>query len=401
MTKLSNLGLLTLLASCAFACSVDRTQSVSTGYYFSGWVYDGVTNERLGDGEDDEYRIWVSFGKGTDEGSVGDTGRFWLGPVEPFHDYTITIDAGENYRPFYASQSFLVGAARGADGQQSQVFEAFVFPSPDVLPSPELTFTIQTPDGTLPDGQIRVTPNNDVGESVLNLQGDIDGSVDGQVWENDADRKFSTVVLPVEEGRVTFGEGALVYGVEYEATVFAADGYTLQSFTFRSGVTDDQTVVLPRLTEQPLAIVSSSILTDVDGLDENATIVLTFNQDIELSARLTPDSVIEALDDNFAIISPDADGDGEVNELIVSDDENDVQERGVSFEIAGNTLTFTWERDDANFETQDEDDPIAQAIYNVSSIRLKPVGARTEREVPLDSLTGGDLAVQVDPVGAL
>jgi hypothetical protein len=401
MTKLSNLGLLTLLASSAFACTVDRTQSVTTGYYFTGWVYDGVTNDRLGDDEDDadDYSLWVTYGKDTIPASInGDTGRFWVGPVEPFHDYTITIDAGENYRPFYASQSFLVGGARGADGTQSQLFEAFVFPSPDVLPSPPLTFTIQTPDGTLPNGQIRVTPNNDVGESVLNLQGDIDGSVDGQVWENDADRKFETVVKEVTDGVVTFDEGELVYGVEYEATVFAAEGFTLQSFTFRSGVTEDQSVVLPRLTEQALAITADSRDNDDDGLDENATIVLTFNQDIELSPRFTSDSVNEAVDDGFAILSPDADMDGDVNQLLI-DDEDDVQEQGAHWEIAGNTLTFSWDRDDSNFETVDDDDPISFASYDVSSIRLKPVGARAEREVQLDTLLGSvTLGVQVDPV---
>ena len=399
MKKISNLGLLTLLASSAFGCSVDRTQSVTSGYYFTGWVYDGVSNERLGDGNDDGYELYVTYGKDTLSGSVNDeTGRFWVGPVEPFHDYTITIDAGGNYRPFYASQSFLTNAARGADGTQSQLFEAFVFPSPDVLPSPELTFTIQTPDGTLPSGRIRVTPNNDVGESALSLQGDIDGSVDGQVWENDADRKFETLVLDVEDGVVTFDEGALVYGVEYEATVFAAEGFTLQSFTFRSGVTDDQTVVLPRLTEQALAIVSNSVFTDDDGLDENATIVLTFNQDIELSPRFTLDSVIEAVDDGFSIDSADADADGDVNELLF-DDEEDTQEHGTRFEIAGNTLTFSWDRDDSNFETQDDDDPISFARYDVSSILLKPAGARAEREVALEALLGATtVGIQVDPV---
>jgi hypothetical protein len=397
MTKLSNLGLLTLLAASAFACSVDRTQDVSTGYYFTGWVYDGVTNDRLGDGNDDGYDLFVTYAKDTVNASMGDSGRFWVGPVEPFHDYTITIDAGESYRPFYASQSFLVGAARGAEGMQSQLFEAFLFPSPDVLPSPPLTLTLQTPDGVPLNGQLRVTPNNDVGESVLNLQGDIDGSVDGQVWENDADRKFETVVVDVEDGVVSFGEGDLVYGVEYEGTVFAAEGYALQSFTFRSGVTDDQTVVLPRLTEQPLAIVASSLNYDDDGLDANATIVLTFNQDIELSARFTLDSVIEAVDDGFSIASPDDDGDGDVNQLIL-EDEDDAQEKGTHFEIAGNTLTFSWDRDDANFETQDEDDPIVSAAYDVSSILLKPVGARVEREIFLTDLLPGILRVQVDPI---
>jgi hypothetical protein len=280
---------------------------------------------------------------------------------------------------------------------QSQLFEAFLFPSPDVLPSPELTLTIQTPDGTLPNGQIRVTPNNDVGESVLNLQGDIDGSVDGQVWENDADRKFSTVVRDVEDGVVTFGEGDLVYGVEYEATVFAAEGYSLQSFTFRSGVTDDQTVVLPRLTEQALAIVAISTDYDDVGLDANATIVLTFNQDIELSPSFTIESINEEVDDTFSITSPDADGDGEQNTLLF-DDEDDVQEHGTHFAIDGRTLTFSWDREDSNFEVQDEDDAIVLATYNVQNMILKPAGARAEREVFLTDLLPGALTVRLDPV---
>lgn len=395
MKKISNLGLLTLLASTAFACSVDRTQTVSSGYYFTGWVYDGVTNERLA-GED--YELFATFGTETISGSQSEEGRFWVGPIEPFHDYTISIDAGENYRPFYASQSFLVGAARGADGRQSQLFEAFLFPSPDQLPSPPLTFTIQTPDGTLANGQLRVTPANDVGESVLNLQGDIDGSVDGQVWENDADRKFETVVAEIVDGVVTFNEGDLVYGVEYEATVFAVEGYSLQSFTFRSGVTDDQTVVLSRLTEQALAITANSLDYGV-GLDEFATIVLTFNQEIELSPSFSEASVFEAVDDGFTISSPDADGDGDVNQLYFSDDDDDIQEHGAYFVIDGNTLTFLWDRVDDNFETTDNADPIAFASYNVSSIRLRPVGARAEREVALATLLGAtSIGIQVDQV---
>jgi hypothetical protein len=393
--KISNLGLLTLLASTAFACSVDRTQTVSSGYYFTGWVYDGVSNERLGP---DDYDLFATFAKETIPASVSDEGRFWVGPIEPFHDYTISIDAGDSYRPFYASQSFLVGAARGADGQQSQLFEAFLFPSPEELPSPALTFTIQTPDGTLANGQLRVTPANDVGESVLNLQGDIDGSVDGQVWENDADRKFETVVRDIEDGVVTFNEGDLVYGVEYEATVFAVDDFSLQSFTFRSGVTDDQTVVLARLTEQPLAITANSLDYGF-GLEEFATITLTFNQPIELSPTYTEDSVFEAIDDGFTISSPDADGDGDVNVLYFSDDEDDVPEHGAYFFIDGNTLTLTWDRLDENFETQDNSDPIAFASYNITSILLRPVGARAEREVALATLLGsGTIGVQVDPV---
>src|SRR5688572_18307898 len=119
MTKLRNLGLLTLLASSAFACSVERTQPVTSGYYFTGWAYDGVSNRRL---EEGEYRLFLTYGKETVPGSISDDGRFWVGPVEPFHDYYVTIDA-DGYRSFYAAESFLTSAARGADGTQSQLFE--------------------------------------------------------------------------------------------------------------------------------------------------------------------------------------------------------------------------------------------------------------------------------------
>jgi hypothetical protein len=393
MTKLSKLALLTLLASSALACTVDRTQTDTSGYYFTGWVYDGVTNERL-----EDYTLFVTQAKTTLKASMSDSSRYWVGPVEPFNDYTVSIDGGSDYRPFYASQRFLTGPSPAPDGMQSQLFEAFLFPSPKVLASPALTFTIQTPDGTKPNGQIRVTPANDVGESMLNLDGKIEGSVDGQVWDNDADRKFETVTREVADGVVTFDEGDLVYGVEYAATVFAADGYSLQSFTFRSGVAGDQTVVLPRLTEQPLAITSSSLNTDVDGLDANATIVLTFNQDIEASARFTLESVDEAVDETFSILSPDADMDGDQNTLALDADDG-VQERGTHWAIDGNTLTLSWDRGNGNFDALDKDDPIAAATYNISSILLKPVGARVEREVQLSALLNSPtITTQVDPI---
>ena len=393
MTKLSKLALLTLLASSAFGCTVDRTQADTSGYYFTGWVYDGVTNERL-----EDYTLFVTQAKTTLKASMSDSARYWVGPVEPFNDYTVSIDGGSNYRPFYASQRFLIGPPQAPDGIQSQLFEAFLFPSPDVLPSPALTFTIQTPDGTKPNGQIRVTPANDVGQSMLSLDGKIAGSVDGQVWDNDADRKFETVTREVADGVVKFEEGDLVYGVEYAATVFAAEGYSLQSFTFRSGVAGDQTVVLPRLTEQPLAITSSSLNTDIDGLDENATIVLTFNQDIEASARFTLASVDEAMDETFSIVSPDADMDGDQNTLALDDDDA-VQERGTHWAIDANTLTLSWDRTNGNFDVLDKQDPIAAATYNISSILLKPVGARVEREVQLSALLNSPtITTQVDPI---
>ena len=50
-------------------------------------------------------------------------------------------------------------------------------------------------------------------------------------------------------------------------------------------------------------------------------------------------------------------------------------------------------------DTADAQDPIAAATYNISSIRLKPVGARVEREVQLSALlNSATITTQVDSV---
>ena len=391
MMKLRTYGLAAVLAASALsACSLDRTVAVSeAGYYFQGYIYDGVTNERI-----DDYAMTVEYFNTEVDATVDDDGRFLIGPIEPFQDYTVTVDA-DGYREFFASESFFVGEARGRNATQTQVFEAFLFP--DDLVSPELTFDLSTPDGERPSGTIRVTPAGDVGTSAIALDGTISGSVTGQVWANDADRKTRTVTASVDDGAVTFEEGDLVYGVTYTATVFDTEGGQFQAFDFTAGFTDDQNVTLARLAEQDLMIVANSLT--LDNLDENATITLTFNRNIELSERFTEGSVEEAFDDGFSIASPDADGDGDVNAL-TTDDEDDAQERGARFDIEGNQLTLRWQRNGSNFETEDEDDPIASATYSITMFTLVPSDGRSEQERSLSELLEGatTLSIFVDPV---
>jgi hypothetical protein len=90
--------------------------------------------------------------------------------------------------------------------------------------------------------------------------------------------------------------------------------------------------------------------------------------------------------------------DGTQNTLALDADDT-VQERGTHWVIEANTLTLSWDRDDANFEVIDRLDPIAAATYNISSIRLKPVGARVEREVQLSALlNSATITTQVDAI---
>jgi hypothetical protein len=391
MFKLGTLGLGMILSLGALsACSVTREDTTATeGYYFLGYVYDGVTNERLGG---DAYSLTLSYDRREIEADVDDAGRFYVGPLEPFHDYTVSIFA-DGYRDFYAAEPLLSSPARGAEGVQSQLFEAYVFPTS--VEAPAIAFTIRTPDGTAPSGMLRVSPENDDGTSGISLDGTIDGSVGSQIWANDADRKFATVVKEVSDGAVTFEPGELVYGVTYAATLFSSDGYQFNAFSFTAGLTDDTNVVIPRLGEQPLAIVANNL--DVDNLQENAEVVLTFNRAVELSPTVATSVVEEAIDDGFGIVSPDFDADGEVNALTLTD-EVDASERGTSIEIEGDTLRLRWAREEENFETVDGDDPILNASYDVSRVVLRPVDGRADEEATLESLLGSAVIdVLVDP----
>jgi len=391
MVKLGTLGLGMILSLGALsACSVKREATTTTeGYYFLGYVYDGVTNERL---DGDAYSLTLSYDRTDLEADVDDSGRFYVGPLEPFHDYTVSISA-DGYRDFYASEPLISSVARGAEGVQSQLFEAYVFPTS--IEAPAIAFTIRTPDGTTPSGRLRVSPENDDGTSGISLAGSIEGSVESQLWQNDADRKFATVVKDVSDGAVSFDAGELVYGVTYTATLFSSDGYQFNAFSFTAGLTDDSSVIVPRLGEQPLAIVANNL--EIDNLQENAEVVLTFNREIELSPAVQSSVVEEAIDDGFEIVSFDADADLVGNVLTLTD-EPDAQETGTSIEIDGATLTLRWARADENFETVDGDDPILSASWDVSRVALRPVGGRADEEATLESLLGSAVInVLVDP----
>jgi hypothetical protein len=379
-----------LSLSALSACSVTREDTTTTaGYYFLGYVYDGVSNERLGGGD---YSLTLSYDRQEFEADVDDSGRFYVGPLEPFHDYTITISA-DGYRDFYAAEPLLSGPARGEEGAQSQLFEAYVFPTS--VEAPALAFTIRTPDGTAPSGMLRVSPADDNGTSDISLDGSIDGSVESQVWSNDADRKFATVVKEVEDGSVAFDAGELVYGVLYNATLFSSDGYQFNAFSFTAGVTGDSNIVVPRLGEQPITLIANSL--DLENLHENAEVVLTFNQAVQLSPSVQSSVIEEAIDDGFGILSPDSDADAEANTLTLTD-EDDAREKGTSLEIDGDSLRLRWARADENFETVDPDDPILAASYDISRIVLRPEGGRANEEVTLAELLGSaTINVLVDP----
>lgn len=370
------------LAGCNLGVPRDGVEDAQ-GYYYEGNIYDGVTSERLSD-----FTLTVSQQGETISAQVDANGHFMVGPVAPDHDYTVTIEA-EDYREFFSVISGAFGPPPSLDGRQTFFYEAFLFPTN--IESPEVNLSFFTPDGidARPSGMLRLTPTDGAGLSGIHLgPSTTAGSIPGQVWPNDADRRQRTVNLEVEDGEVTVEAGELVYGVAYTGTVYGADGYTYENFFYVSGLEGDRTIQLLRLDPTALTLTANSL--DISNINDDGEVVFTFNHPIEYGDAATGAQRHERIDDAFSISSPDYDDDGNFNVLVSNiGDDADERERGTRIRISGNTLTLSWDRDDSNFATTDEDDPIEYVEYaSLDSIVLRPAGGRVDQEVGLDAMLG-------------
>jgi hypothetical protein len=365
----------------AAACNVERSGSDPTGYYFTGHVRDGSNNTVL-----TRYTLTLEQADGISEAIVAEDGSYSVGPLKPGSDFTVTIDVPGDveYRPFFASEPFKPDLPATADGELTQIYDAFVFPSPDALPSPAVTLRLWGPhsNSDRPNGTVRFTPAEDNGTSALDLGGQIAGAIENQVWVNDADRLSSTVDFALEDGEVELETGALVYGVTYTATVYDIGDAPLQyqSFAFTAGISGNQTIILKALAEGELQLVSNSL--DTGELSETAKVVYTFDRNIEFSPVAEAAVYKLAIDNGFSIDSPNLDGDEDINALYA-------EEHGTSLKISGNQLTLQWSRDNSWLETRDSDDPILSATYsNLDEVLIRGEGSPVD--YTLAELVGGD-----------
>ena len=355
----------------ATACNVKRSGSDPTGYYFIGHVRDGSNNTTL-----TEYTLTLEQAEGVAKADVANDGTYSVGPLKPGSDFTVRIKVNEgDYREFFASEPFKPDLPDTADGQLTQIYDAYVFPAPSALPSPAVTLSFFGPHSNSdpPTGMVRFTPAQDNGTSALDLHASMAGAIESQVWANDADRLASTETFELEDGVLDVKKGKLVYGVTYTATVFDIGKAPLQyqNFGFTAGIDGDQTIVLKALADDALQVVANSL--DTGELNPKATVVFTFDRDIELSP-IAEDEVYElAIDNGFSINSPNLDGDDNRNALYAED-------HGTSLKISGNQLTLSWSRDSSWLETRDSDDPILSATYG----NLDDVVIRAKSGSPTD-----------------
>lgn len=364
-----------LLTGCADAERLEPPPLTSGGHTveFVGYVFDGATGTRL-----TGYDLGLLTGGTEVTGSVAEDGRFRVGPISAWSDYSIAIQASD-YRTF-VSHNGRVGLppelAQSDDiaeiaSQQVLHYDAYVFPSG--LEAPQVAFTITTPIGNPPSGKIRLRPTS---ASILSDDPfETPSGVPGQIWGNDEDLQASTFNDEFASGMVAIDSGELVYGVTYAVSVFDVAGHQPFSGTYQAGIETDKTFALAESLAEPLVVLTSDDETCTPPSLPTATsasvVNITFNAEIELEDI---DVANEALDSNIGINSPNQDADMDTNTL-ADDASNMAIERGVSVTAMGNMLIISF-NPSAGLVVKDPDDPILSVTYGgLSEIVVRRPGS--------------------------
>lgn len=364
-----------LLALCAAlslvvaACGGDEltiapTEPVQHTVSFVGNVYDGASGDRLTD-----YTLEIMVADAPTAGAVAEDGRYSVGPIGVWSDYTVLVES-TGYRAFLSHNAHvgLPAEFAGSDDiadiptHQTLHYDAYLFPSDSVAPSATLSF--QTPvTGETPEGKIRLRPI-----SASSLADEIDetpAGVPDQLWANDEDLQNDTLTDVFSGGTYQVADGALVYGVTYELSVWEVEGYQPLQATYRAGIDADKSYMLEEEVHEPILVVSSNIgsctLTGGSNGTAEAAVSILFNQAIEFATSTYLEGNDEALDDNFSMASTDCDLDLILNELAVDSSPNS-QELGTSMTITGTTLDISWDAS-AGLIGKDPDDLITSATY--------------------------------------
>jgi hypothetical protein len=326
--------------------------------FFTGRVYDGVTGQRIQD-----YRIRLEYLDQIVAGSVDSNGRYLIGPLTQFNDYTVAIEA-DGYRSFLSHNAMLVvSAAEAKRGVVSRYYDAYLFPLNAVVEPVEFRILAQDRDQPLA-GTLRLKPTG--GSLLLDGAANKPAGVGAQIWDNDEDIQGRAVSVTVADGSAQVTRGALVYGVNYAVEVFGVPGYRLQNATHRAGLEGNSTLVLTPIPSQAIAIVFDS--SQQFPVVADGSLTLIFNQPVVFDPIRTQTAYVEDIDAGFNITSRDADADGMTNSIRPSG-------RGIQVELDQNRLTFRWDPSRA-LQTRDADDPINSVSWgNLDRVRLAPVGA--------------------------
>jgi hypothetical protein len=214
--------------------------------------------------------------------------------------------------------------------------------------------------------------------------------VNRQVWGNDEDLQQRAVVKDFANGTLDMDGTDFVLGVEYAVTVYGVSNYAiLNGGTFKAGIDANPTFTLQPISETPLSVVAMS--TDMAALSPTGALEIRFNHDIVAYPKMDMNTALRSINDGFALTSPDKDMDTEVNTLV---DAGTLPApvapnyRGIKWEISGNLIRFSWDRERA-LSVADTADPVTSITNgNLSAITLFTGTLPTSPAVRLDTLIG-------------
>lgn len=363
------MGLVALLALGMLA-SCDANSLPRTQYFFSGFVYDGLTGAPITD-----YELTLYWDAHTMRARVDASGRYFVGPMDAEHDHQVEI-VSDGYRLLRSSNDDL-----GEDGpdevdgrfqnnRQTLIRDAFLWPIGASSEAGRINVFFNDSTDRPADGFVRLRPD---GTSDF-----LDGDTPQGEWSDDAEDIAPSVVLPIENGVADIPAETLILGVTYDILVYGVTGYEYddEDESFDAGQDSVVDVFLSPLDDEDLEVVDvDDSPTEQGGPYE---VVYIFNRDIELcTLDNTREWQEERIDDDFDFDVDDLFDEGTGTEIVhndpASDDEDDVQENGTSIAISGTTLTIAW--DGSVFEGPDaENDVITDVNFNsLCQIDIQPV----------------------------
>ncbi|HWV39425.1 MAG TPA: hypothetical protein VN033_13230 [Vulgatibacter sp.] len=332
-------------------------------YYFSGHIYDGVNGTRL-----TNYSLDLQYKNQTIAATIAEDGRYSVGPLPYFQDYTIRIRA-EGYRSFLSHNAGIqfewpdeVTQVDRFAPEKGFYYNAFLFPA--ALQAPGATVWVTLADSTAKPstGTVRFSPVNS-----SSIQ-DMFPALMGKVWTNSDDLQLRAFTKPVVNGVAAVEPGELVYGVLYEVTVFGVDGYAPGSTSIVAGFEDGVTVSVDPVDSHNLRLVYRT--TNMGLPIPTGEVTFVFNRPIEWVPTRTAAEYAKLVDETLDIFSPDENGNSELNTLKAPD-----QDRGTVVEIQENLLVIRWNQLQA-LATADSGDPILSVTYGaLNGLEIRPAGS--------------------------
>ncbi len=394
------LGLIGLAfaAQMLSACGGD-----DAGIYVVGYVYDGATGARI-----TAYSLNVKVRKDDIKAKVEGDGRYVVGPIPPFQDYTVVITSA-GYRAFRSTNAAFTipNDATLLDPTKKeqpvdQTYFADAYLMPDSLQVAETFIDVRFDDDATkkPTGKVLLRPvrNFALGQDPSQLSA-IQG--ESRVFTNDEDLQGKSISKDFMDGKITLAAGELLYGVVYVVTIFQVENYA----PFDSGGENPNNGGDPLLagqqlykqyyiepqTKAPLAIDTFTKPADcVPSTTMPSSISVTFNYPIEFNTSASnSDTYIEG---SMQIDSPDANTNFTYTAL------KSTGSRGVTLEITDKTLKITF---DPTMGLQTSDDPLRCYKYNYSygypyglyNVYLQEKGRASNYNTigqMLNTLTGGE-----------